>query len=171
MIKNVILIGFMGVGKSSSGRMIANQLGFKFIDLDKAIEKKWHMTIPQMFEQHGEAFFREKEKEMCREMAERKSVVISTGGGTVKDPENVQILKRTGRIICLTASVDTIYERTATVGTRPLLDAYEDRRQGIVELLEQRRDMYAQADYTIDTTDRSPLQVSRDVIAFMKRRQ
>ena len=91
MIRNVVLIGFMGVGKSSSGRMIANQLGFKFIDMDKAIEKKWGMTIPQMFEQHGEAFFREKEKEMCREVAARKSVVISTGGGTVKDPENVKI--------------------------------------------------------------------------------
>jgi len=60
--------------------------------------------------------------------------------------------------------------RTATIGTRPLLDAYEDRRQGIIELLEQRKDMYAQADYTLDTTDMSPLQVSRDVIAYMKRR-
>lgn len=62
MIKNVVLIGFMGTGKTSSGKMIANQLGFKFIDMDRAIEKKWGMTIPQMFEQHGEAFFREKEK-------------------------------------------------------------------------------------------------------------
>ena len=170
MIRNVVLIGFMGVGKSSSGRVIANQLGFKFIDMDKAIEKKWGMTIPQMFEQHGEAFVREKEKEMCRDVAARKSVVISTGGGTVKDPENVKILKRTGQIVCLTASVDTILARTATIGTRPLLDAYEDRRQGIIELLEQRKDMYAQADYTLDTTDMSPLQVSRDVIAYMKRR-
>jgi len=170
MIKNVVLIGFMGTGKSSSGRMIANQLGFKFVDMDKAIEQKWGMTIPQMFEQHGEVFFREKEKEMCREVANRKSVVISTGGGTVKDPENVAILKRTGKIVCLSASVDAILERTSTPGQRPLLDAYEDRRQGIIELLEQRKDMYAQADYTLDTTDMSPLQVSRDVIAYMKRR-
>ena len=170
MIKNVVLIGFMGVGKTSSGKMIANQLGFKFIDMDKAIEEKWGMTIPQMFEQHGEAFFREKEKEMCREVAKRKSVVISTGGGTVKDPENVAVLKRSGRIVCLMASVDAILERTAATGQRPLLDAYKDRRQGIVELLEQRKEMYSQADYTVDTTDMSPLQVSRDVIAFMKRR-
>ncbi|MCR5177280.1 MAG: shikimate kinase [Anaerovibrio sp.] len=169
-MKNVVLIGFMGVGKTSSGRMLANQLGFKFIDMDKAIEKKWNMTIPQMFEQYGEAFFREKEKEMCREIAEKKSVVISTGGGTVKDPENVSILKRTGKIVCLTASVDAILERTATTGTRPLLDSFEDRRQGIIKLLDERKEMYAQADYTLDTTDLSPLQVSRDVISFMKRR-
>lgn len=170
MIKNVVLIGFMGTGKTSSGKMIANQLGFKFIDMDRAIEKKWGMTIPQMFEQHGEAFFREKEKEMCREVAGKKSVVISTGGGTVKDPDNVAILKQSGKIVCLMASVEAILERTTTIGQRPLLDAYEDRRQGIVELLEQRKAMYAQADYTVDTTDMSPLQVSRDVISFMKRR-
>ena len=170
MIRNVVLIGFMGVGKSSSGRMIANQLGFKFIDMDKAIEKKWGMTIPQMFEQHGEAFFREKEKEMCREVASKKSVVISTGGGTVKDPENVEILKRTGKIVCLAASVDSIMERTSARGTRPILDAMEDRRQGIIDLLAERQPMYAQADYTLDTTDLSPLQVSQDIISYMKRR-
>lgn len=170
MIKNVVLIGFMGVGKSSTGRMLANMLGFKFIDMDKAIEKKYQMTISEMFEKHGEAYFREREKEMCREAAARKSVVIATGGGTIKDPENVAILKRTGRIICLSASVDSIVERTSGKGTRPLLDAMKDRRQGIIELLAQRQPMYDQADYTLDTTDLSPMQVARDIISYMKHR-
>jgi len=103
-------------------------------------------------------------------VASKKSVVISTGGGTVKDPENVEILKRTGKIVCLAASVDSIMERTSARGTRPILDAMEDRRQGIIDLLAERQPMYAQADYTLDTTELSPLQVSQDIISYMKRR-
>lgn len=169
MIKNVILIGFMGTGKSSCGRVLAGQLGFSFVDLDKAIEQKWGMSIPDMFAQHGESFFREKEKEMCREMAAKRSVVIATGGGTVKDPDNVRILKRTGKIICLTADVDTILARTSKQGERPLLDAFEDRRKGIEKLLDERKEMYAQADYYVDTGALSPMQVAKEISDYMKK--
>lgn len=169
MIKNVVLIGFMGTGKSSCGRVLASQLGFRFVDLDKAIEQKWDMTIPEMFEKYGESFFWEKEKEMCREIAAKRSVVIATGGGTVKDPDNVRALRSTGKIICLTASVDTVLERTMKHGERPLLDAYEDRRQGIEELMKARKEMYAQADYCVDTSQLSPMQVAKDIANYMKK--
>ena len=85
-MKNVVLIGFMGTGKSSCGRAIAQQLGYRLVDLDKKIETKYKMPIPTMFKVHGEDWFRQKEKEMVAYWARQKNVVISTGGGTVKNP-------------------------------------------------------------------------------------
>ena len=102
-MKNVILIGFMGTGKSSCGRVLAHQLGFRFVDLDRAIERRWHITIPEMFSRYGEEYFREKERIMVKEYAGRKHIVLATGGGTVKNAENVALLKTTGAIVCLTA--------------------------------------------------------------------
>ena len=168
MTKNIVLIGFMGTGKSSCGKALANRLGCAFIDLDKYIEGKERMSVPEIFAAKGETYFREKEREAVREVSKRKGVVIATGGGTIKDGENFALLKERGVIVCLTADVDTILARTARRGERPMLDGQEDRRKGIEELLASRQEMYARADFSVDTSVLSPMQVTEEVIGFLR---
>lgn len=168
MTKNIVLIGFMGTGKSSCGKALANRLGCAFIDLDKYIEGKERMSVPEIFAAKGETYFREKEREAVREVSKRKGVVIATGGGTIKDGENFALLKERGVIVCLTADVDTILARTARRGERPMLDGQENRRKGIEELLASRQGMYARADFSVDTSVLSPMQVTEEVIGFLR---
>ena len=173
-MKNVVLIGFMGTGKSSCGRAIANQLGYRLVDLDKDIEQKHGMSIPDMFKEHGEEWFRQREMEAVRYWAKQKNVVISTGGGTVKNPVNTQLLRQRGRLICLHADVDTLLERTSRQGRRPVLDARAaelggDRRKAIESLLEERKSMYDQADFHVDTGVLSPLQVAVKVAEYIRK--
>ena len=168
MTKNIVLIGFMGTGKSSCGKSLATRLGCAFIDLDKYIESGENMSIPEIFAAKGEAYFREKEREAVRAVVRRKGVVIATGGGTIKDEGNFALLKERGVIICLTADVDTILARTARRGERPMLDGQEDRRKGVEELLASRQRMYERADFAIDTSTLSPLQVTEEVLSFLR---
>ena len=170
-MKNVVLIGFMGTGKTSVGRLLATRLGCAFHDLDKKIEERHGMSIPEMFAQHGEAYFRACEKDAVRAASARTNLVIATGGGTVKDAANVAALKKSGAIICLTASIDAVLARTAHVGARPVLDQKDagDRRRAVEELMEERRDLYAVADYRVDTSELSPLQVVDDIVGYLKR--
>lgn len=169
-MKNIVLIGFMGTGKTSTGKILATKLGCAFMDLDQKIEAEHQMSIPEMFRQHGENFFRQCERQMVEKVSARRNTVISTGGGTVKDPENTKLLKSQGIMVCLTASVEAILERTGKRGKRPVLDGKDegDRRKAIEDLLEERRSVYAQADCTVDTTDKSPLQVVDDIIRQLR---
>lgn len=168
MTKNIILIGFMGTGKSSCGKTLATRLGCAFVDLDKYIESKEKMSVPEIFAEKGEAYFREKEREAVREVSQRKGAVIATGGGTIKDEENFALLKEHGVIVCLTADVDTILARTSRRGERPMLDRQQDRRRGVEELLASRQGMYARADYSVDTSSLSPMQVTEEVFSFLR---
>ena len=172
-MENISLIGFMGTGKSSVGKLLASRLGFSFTDLDAEIEAKCNMTIPEIFDQYGEDYFREKEKETLKELVARKNAVIATGGGAVKDAENLSLLKKSGFVIALTASAEVIYERTARIGERPLLDnaTETERKQRIVDMLEERKKFYEQADYAIDTDELSPMQVADDIAKFVKVRR
>ncbi len=170
-MKNVVLIGFMGTGKTSTGRMLANRLGYAFADLDQKIEAEEKMSIKTMFAERGETYFRAAEAAMVKRFATKGHVVISTGGGTVKNPDNMAELRKNGWIICLTAGVDTILERTGRRGTRPVLDSADhgDRRKAIAELLASRAKFYAGADYTVDTSKLSPMQVTEEILHFLKR--
>ena len=170
-MKNVVLIGFMGTGKTSAGRILSNRLGYAFVDVDQKIEAEYKMSIKDMFASHGEAYFRDCEKAMVKKLAGRRHVVISTGGGTVKNPENMQELRRNGVIIALTAEVDVILERTSRRGKRPVLDQADhgDRRSAVAQLLESRRELYEQEDYTVDTSHLSPMQVAEDIQRFLRR--
>lgn len=171
-MKNVVLIGFMGTGKTSTGKMLAARLGAAFIDMDQKIEEEAGMSIPEMFAQKGEAYFREREHELVQRLATRCHAVISTGGGTVKNPENIALLRKGGVIVCLSANVDTVLERTSRYGTRPVLDGEDhgDRRQAVEKLMEERRGLYKQADFTVDTSDLSPMQVADHIVKFLKTR-
>lgn len=170
-MKNVVLIGFMGTGKTSTGRTLAQRLGRSFVDLDRMIEEEAGRSIPEIFASEGEAAFRALEKEAVKRVAARRALVISTGGGTVKDAANVMELKKNGTIVCLTASVEAVLARTAHVGDRPVLDQKDagDRRRAVADLMEERRDLYAVADYNVDTSELSPLQVVDDIIGYLKR--
>ena len=171
-MKNIVLIGFMGTGKTSTGKTLAARLGFSFLDLDEAIEQAAGMTIPAIFEQFGEEGFRAREREAVKLAAERRNTVISTGGGTVKSQENMEALRAGGVVVCLQADVDTILQRTITQGQRPVLDGRDagDRRKAIEQLMQERAQLYTHADYTVDTSNLSPLQVVDDIVRFLRGR-
>lgn len=168
-MRNVVLIGFMGTGKTSTGKLLANRLGYFFIDTDNKIEIDNKISINDMFAQYGEKYFRDKEAEAIHKVAECHNAVISTGGGVVLNEDNMVALRRNGIIITLKASVDVILERTGRrKNTRPLLKE-EDRRQIIVDLLETRDSLYQRADLIIDTSELSPLQVTDEIIKFIRK--
>lgn len=119
MKKNIILIGFMGTGKSSLGRRLARRLGYKFIDTDSAIEKVTGKTVAQIFRKDGEIRFRSEEKLQVRKLSGQSGLVVATGGGTVLDQENVDLLKQNGIFICLRADPEIILQRVKTKSAGP----------------------------------------------------
>ncbi|MBU4128907.1 shikimate kinase [bacterium] len=151
-MKNIVLTGFMGVGKNAIGKKLAKELGLKFVNTDDIIEKKEGITITQIFEKFGEKHFRKLEKEIIKKVAQGKNQVISTGGGVVLDQENISNLTENGVIICLWASPEMIRERTEKETHRPLLEGVS-REERIKELLDYRKPFYEKsADYIIDTS-------------------
>ena len=169
-MKNVVVIGFMGAGKSSTGRMLASRLGCAFLDLDRHIEKQEQKTVSEIFAEKGEDYFRRCERKAVQEIMTRKNIVVATGGGTVKDEENRRLFKDWGVMVCLTANAEVIYNRTNRRGKRPVLDALDgDRQQAIKDLMKSREDIYAHADYFVDTSELSPLQVVEEIMRYLRR--
>ena len=169
MKDNVILTGFMGTGKTSLGKMLATKLGRPFVDIDKKIEDEAHLSIPKIFERFGEEHFRELERAAVKELSSRRGLVISTGGGTIKDEENLRLLKNSGVMICLTTEPEEIFNRTARRGERPVLDGGGDERLATIKkLLAERKQFYERADYTVDTTEWSPIQIIDDICKHLR---
>src|SRR5689334_7004430 len=144
MPRNLVLIGFMGTGKSSVGKVLGRKLSRPVIDVDQTIETREKKKIAEIFEAQGEAGFRRLEKEAVRDAASRDGVVITTGGGAVLDPENVRALKANGWIVSLTATPETIYRRVKDSRHRPLLKS-ADVLGEIARLLEARKGLYDEA--------------------------
>ena len=153
MAKNLILAGFMGVGKTSVGQIVASRLGYAFIDTDVEIEKREGMTIPEIFAQKGEPYFRACEQALAEELAQRQSIVISTGGGLIINEACRNTLLSTGIGICLTATPEVILMRVGpdAAARRPMLRG-DDPRARITTLLKERAPVYAQLHYQIDTS-------------------
>lgn len=153
---NIILTGFMGCGKTTVGKLLAEELDYRFIDTDQLIEQKFGMTVPEIFSTHGEACFRNAEKQIAAELSKSGGQVISTGGGLMLDPENKKSLGASGRVVCLIATPEEIYRRISTADQteRPLLEA-ENPLERINELISERRKGYEQF-HQIDTTGKSP---------------
>jgi shikimate kinase len=158
MNNKIYLSGFMGSGKSTIGPILANTLGWNFYDLDNVIEKREKKKISRIFEENGEEYFRKLETEILKELAEEQNVVVALGGGTITNQENIDFLKKTGKIIYIKVSAESAYKRLRFKRDRPILI-----RNGITnlsktefiakieQLLADRNKYYEQADITIDT--------------------
>jgi shikimate kinase len=166
---NIYLTGFMGTGKSEVGRLLAAAKRWTFVDLDERIEEEEGASIPEIFRDKGEAYFRTRERSALAAVAAATDTVVSCGGGIVIDPANRRLMKDTGSVICLSARAEVILERTRTFCHRPLLNV-PDPRAKIEALLKERQPFYAQADSTIDTSDLSPAQVCGTILEFLSRR-
>lgn len=144
MTENVVLTGFMGTGKSEVGRLLATTLGLEWVDTDDLIESR-HGPVTEIFATNGEEAFRELEKAVAAELAERAGLVISTGGRLMLDPDNAAALGRGARVFCLTAGVTEVLRRVSLQDgpTRPLL-AHHNPAERITELLRQRAAAYAE---------------------------
>ena len=147
---NLILIGFMGVGKTRVGRRLAARLGWPFFDTDRLVEERRGLPIPEIFSRYGEASFRETEKVVVEEVARNRQSVIATGGGVVVDQENVDRLRHSGFLVHLTLPCETIYRRIGKTSQRPLLHS-QDPRQSLEDLFRSREGLYhGCSDLTID---------------------
>ena len=153
MKSNVVLIGFMGTGKTAAGSLLAEKLGRDFVELDALIEQKAGKTIPEIFAQDGEIAFRELEIEAAKDVAEKENVVIACGGGVVLNKINIDRLRKSSVLVYLTASPNVILRRTLSDGdTRPLLSV-SDKAKEIGELLKFRKPFYERAaDIEINTS-------------------
>ncbi|TAL23865.1 MAG: shikimate kinase [Nitrospirae bacterium] len=166
-MKNIVLTGFMGTGKTEVGKLVAQKLGYKLIDVDSEIEKEKKMKITEIFKECGEPGFRKIESDVIRRLSDMDNAVIPAGGGAVLRQENMDNFRRKGVIVCLAASPETILKRTGNDSTRPLLQV-DDPMKKIKELLELRKPYYEKADIMIDTEGKTPLQVAEEIIERVK---
>ena len=159
---NIVLTGFMGVGKSTIGRQVAQRLGFEFVDLDTLLEGRQGCTIRAIFETEGETHFRHLEAELCREVALWPQHVIATGGGALVDLDNQAAFAAHSLVICLDCDPEALWQRLATSQNRPMLDS-PDRKARLLALLAERQPAYAHIAHHVDTTYRPINTVVRDV--------
>ncbi|MFM1897440.1 MAG: hypothetical protein RLZZ385_2514 [Pseudomonadota bacterium] len=165
---NVFLIGPMGVGKSTIGKVLAEQLGLQFYDSDREIEAATGADIPWIFDVEGEAGFRVREAKMIDELTAMHGIVLATGGGSVLSEANQERLKSRGVVVYLRASLNQQYERTSRDKNRPLLQT-SDPEKKIRELMKIREPLYkALADITVNTSRRSPKSVSSEIVESLR---
>ena len=162
-VVNIALIGFMGTGKTSVGRLVAEQLHFDYLDTDEVIQSRTGRTITEIFSTDGEAAFRKMEQELVVELAARTKTVIATGGGLPMNPQNLVSLKTHALVVCLWASPEKIWERVKNQTHRPLLHD-PDPQKKIRELLAAREPFYRQADVLLNTDLRSVREVAQQVV-------
>ncbi len=167
----VYLTGFMGSGKSTIGSILANALGWQFIDLDKVIEEKEGRYISEIFEEHGEQYFRESETKSLIEISKKQNAVISLGGGALISETNLKIAKESGILIYLKMSPESAYKRLKFKKDRPLLNKIginninkTEFLENVLRMMEKRERYYEQADYSVDT-DKYSIGLTVDEIA------
>jgi len=165
-MRNIVLIGFMGTGKSSVGKRLALSLAWDFVDTDWVIGEVTNLSATEIFRRHGETRFRSEEKIVVARLSQKEQMVIATGGGTVVDPLNLQALARNGIIVGLHATVDTILSRVGQKNERPLL---KGTKEAIEKLWSERQECYAQADFTVDTSEKNIEEVVSEILARLGR--
>lgn len=161
--KNIVLVGFMGTGKTVTGQRLSDQTGMELVDMDSIIEERAGRAISKIFATDGEAAFRILERDLAHELSQREGLVISTGGGIVLNSDNVADFEKTGLVICLKASPEVIFQRVEKDATRPLLAG--DKKEQIKGLLEARLPLYNAIAHGIDTEN---LAVEETVEAILK---
>jgi len=167
MRENIIITGFMGTGKSVVAKELARKLKMKFIDMDRIIKEGQGMSIADIFSRYGENYFRQQENKLVKELSQKENMIIATGGGTLLSSDNARILGQRGQIICLYADSRTIYNRVKRRNNRPLLKG-ENVLSDIDRLLEERKKIYDNIKWKIDTTNLNIQEVTDKIIALLK---
>ncbi|WP_108096248.1 shikimate kinase AroK [Pseudomonas sp. GV071] len=163
-MRNLILVGPMGAGKSTIGRLLAKELRLSFKDSDKEIEQRTGANIPWIFDVEGETGFREREQAVIGELCELDGVVLATGGGAVLRPENRSALRAGGRVVYLHTSVDQQLDRTSRDRNRPLLRTANPGKV-LADLMHIRDPLYREiADVIIETDERPPRMVVQEIL-------
>ncbi len=163
---NVVLIGYRGTGKSTVGKMVAARLGRSLVSTDAEIMKRAGQSIPEIVAEHGWDFFRDLESQACKELAGRDGLVIDTGGGAILRSQNVELLKKTGTLFWLTATVDTIIQRIGRDTQRPSLTGTKSFVDEIEDVMRERTPKYeAAADHQIATDGRSIVEIADAILA------
>jgi 3-dehydroquinate synthase len=166
--KPIALWGFMGSGKTSVGKALAQKLGYEFVDTDELIAQRFGKPIPQIFAEDGEAAFRRTETQVLSELIQRQRIVLATGGGMPTVPENLALLRLNALNFYLRVPVEVLYERLATVQDRPLLQGFPDRYFRIASLLAQRERFYTQAQFIVPCGRQTPEQIAERIFAWVR---
>ncbi|MGE5583467.1 MAG: shikimate kinase [Bacillota bacterium] len=159
----IILIGFMGTGKTTVGKLLAANLGYDFLDTDDLIEAREGKTVSQIFATDGEAYFRKLEHKLARELSKADSLVIASGGGFALNRENMEVLRSNGLVVSLNASPEVIYQRVKHESHRPLL-AVKNPLPQIEKLLSYRAKYYQEADLMVDTSRKEPGDIVKEIL-------
>lgn len=161
---NIVLIGFMGAGKSTVARALHEMYGLEVVEMDQLISEREKMSIPEIFEAHGEEYFRNLETELLIELQDRNNVVISCGGGVPMRECNVTEMKKNGRVVLLSASAEVILERVKDSHDRPVIEGSKTVAY-IRSLMEKRREKYmAAADFIVNTDKKSAEEICRELV-------
>lgn len=156
MKDNIALIGFMGAGKTTIGKILAKYLDMKFVDTDKKIASVEKMSINEIFKTHGEQYFRDLERETILAESQGNNTIISTGGGVIIDNENIKNLRKTSFVVYLDCDIDCIYKRIRNSKTRPLLKNAPDLYEKITTLYNSRKLLYnISCDYSVKINEES----------------
>ncbi len=165
-MKPIILTGFMGCGKSTLGRLLAQKMQYRFLDSDAVIEQKAGMTVTELFEQRGEQAFRRLETRVLEELLQQTSLVLATGGGIVLEKENRDLLLNKGLVIFLKAQPETVFQRVLQSSHRPL--AKGKSLKELSALYQSRMPLYEQCHICYEEFDKSPLQCVNELMAILK---
>ena len=169
-MNNLVLCGFMGCGKTTVGRLLAARTGRRFVDTDALIEEEAGMAVEDIFKRFGEEDFRLREWQACSRLAEKENLVIATGGGALTFPENAAVLRRSGVIILLDVSPETVLDRLKGDRTRPLLQR-EDKEMAVRELMARRLPQYYEAASLFIDGNQAPEAVAGDILLALGNEQ
>ena len=160
---NILLTGFMGAGKTTVAKKLAKRLGYFFIDTDREIEKEQGCSITEIFKYGGEECFRDLETDILQKLQTKQNLVIATGGGMVLRNENRSLMQSLGTRVYLKVELQELMHRLKKDKKRPLLQKSKPEEH-ILEILQQRKSIYEEAECIIDTTDLSPHQMVTEII-------
>ena len=168
-MKNIILIGFMGSGKTTIGKIISDKKNMRFIDMDLEIEKMENKKINQIFSENGEKYFREKESSLLKQLCSLKNSVISTGGGIIENEFNIEILKKQPYVIWLDANEDTIENNVKNeIEKRPKLKEDDNLKLSIKNLLNKRYDKYKEsANIRVNVNNKNVDQLLSNILVYI----